>query len=132
QQVKNDPKRRLPELLPEIVGKTASKAFGGMVDISISAGVLLAKAAVAGGKGGRDLMQDIVGFRRQKASARSQLSGIYLQLSWMQYTIDKQGAPDHFPESALPPSKQLEVIKQMTDMMLQRLGQADPNLADSQ
>ena len=132
QQVKNDPKRRLPELLPEIVGKTASKAFGGMVDISISAGVLLAKAAVAGGKGGRDLIQDIVGFRRQKASARSQLSGIYLQLSWMQYTIDKQGAPDHFPESALPPSKQLEVIKQMTDMMLQRLGQADPNLADSQ
>jgi len=130
--VRKNPKQRIPEILPELIGSTASKIYGGALDIGISVGVLLAKGVVASWKGVRNYLQDIQDFRQNKAAARQQLKRIYMQLRQLRLDIPLQKAPDAFPDQnhTLRPSPQLAVIKEMTAFMLERLSETGPNIAD--
>jgi hypothetical protein len=132
--VRKDPKNRIPELLPELLGRGASKVYGGALDLGISIGVLTAKGIVASWKGVSNSIKDIASFRQKKTAARNQLNTIYTQLWRMRSAIAHEEIPDEFPnqEHTLPPSKQLEVIRQMTTFMLERLSDIGPSVVDGQ
>lgn len=116
-EVKENPERHIPDMLGSLLGKV----YGGAADLAMSGSILLAKGIVALGKGAKSHWLDFAAWKGQKQLAHSRLDIILEELQLLQTAIAEQRLSDRFPNTNLPPSKQLELVKSMTAMMLANL-----------
>jgi len=107
--------------LIEIIAEVAGKVPTGIAEGVILGAVLLAKGAVALGRGTKNGWSDFGTWRREKHQARSRLGELLEELRLKQTYIANGVLEDALPESTLKPSRQLDLVKQMTDLMLSQL-----------
>jgi hypothetical protein len=116
-EVRESPTRHIPEML----GNIAGKMYGGVIDLIISGSVLAIKGLAALGKGARNHWHDARSWWEQRRQATTRLDSILQELHDMRTEIAERRLADQFPDSSLPPSRQLELVKGMTAKMLANL-----------
>ncbi len=127
--VRENPRQKILGFIGKVGAEGLAKIIGGVQDVVVSSGILLARGAVVAAKGVNNYRKDMQGWKNQRREARTRLHTIADKLQIILEAIQSGDRPDEFPVFELPAGRARDLIRQASAIMMEDLGIEDSSAA---